>query len=363
MTFSLEQALSEFFNGSGGGIAYGGTELSSGPITGDSGDASDGGDGVGPDDPTDRPDYPIINDDPWEHGEWALDWSLYDGGYDRPYQLFYNDGTPPWHLLHEFYPDLIPPPPENIEDVGEESLDEVEKVALVYQGGTGSVLVTASLGTARSDVITAGGILHGGGGDDTLVGSRGFDILKGDEGNDHLNGGAGDDALYGGTGQDTLWGSFGNDTLYGEDGNDFLAGGEDGDDVLDGGAGDDNLWGGMGDDRIFGGLGNDVLVGEQGRDTFVFATTLSATGNVDRILDFNVAEDRIELSRAVFGGFGASVSLAVGASATAGGAQIVYNSATGDLSYDADGIGGAAQIKFAQLAADLALSASNFLLV
>jgi hypothetical protein len=33
MTFSLEQALAEFFDNSGGGAAYGGTYVVSGPIT------------------------------------------------------------------------------------------------------------------------------------------------------------------------------------------------------------------------------------------------------------------------------------------------------------------------------------------
>jgi len=126
---------------------------------------------------------------------------------------------------------------------------------------------------------------------------------------------------------------------------------------------DDLVAGGAGDDRLVGGAGNDVLHGEAGRDTFVFESALNAASNVDRIADFNTAEDWIGLSRSVFGGFGSAVSLSVGASAKAAGAQIVYDSATGALSYDADGTGAVAQVKFAQLAAGLALTASNFVLL
>ncbi|MGO4705990.1 hypothetical protein AB4072_09470 [Microvirga sp. 2MCAF38] len=56
----------------------------------------------------------------------------------------------------------------------------------------------------------------------------------------------------------------------------------------------------------------------------LFNTALNATSNVDQIVGFNVAEDRIELSRAIFGGFGAKVSLAIGDKANAAGPQIVY---------------------------------------
>ena len=79
--------------------------------------------------------------------------------------------------------------------------------------------------------------------------------------------------------------------------------------------------------------------------------------HVDRITDFNVADDKIQLDRGVFGGFGASVSLAVGSMANSGGAQIIYNSGTGDLSYDADGLGGGVAIKFATLSNTAGLSA------
>ncbi|MGO4706764.1 calcium-binding protein, partial [Microvirga sp. 2MCAF38] len=171
----------------------------------------------------------------------------------------------------------------------------------------------------------------------------------------------GQDTLYGGAGDDNIWAGNGNDVLYGEDGNDFLVG-QDGNDYLVGGTGADTLYGGTDDDRLAGGLGNDTLYGEHGRDTFVFDTALNAVSNVDQIIDFNVAEDRIELSRAIFGKFGANVSLAIGDKANAAGPQIVYKSSTGELFYDVDGTGLRAQVKFAVIGANLALTQDHFIL-
>jgi serralysin len=65
----------------------------------------------------------------------------------------------------------------------------------------------------------------------------------------------------------------------------------------------------------------------------------------------------------VFAGLGSTVSLAIGTMASNGGPQVIYNSGTGDLSWDADGLGGGAAIKFAMLAPGLALTANNFLVM
>jgi len=57
-------------------------------------------------------------------------------------------------------------------------------------------------------------IIAGGGGDDTLRGQYDDDWLYGEGGDDNLNGGVGNDHLYGGTGFDELHGSYGHDVLY-----------------------------------------------------------------------------------------------------------------------------------------------------
>lgn len=49
-----------------------------------------------------------------------------------------------------------------------------------------------------------------------------------------------------------------------------------------------------GNDRLIGGLGNDVLTGGAGLDTFVFLPT----DNADRIADFTIGQDHIELRAA-----------------------------------------------------------------
>ncbi len=90
-------------------------------------------------------------------------------------------------------------------------------------------------------------------------------------------------------------------------------------------------------------------------------------GNVDTVINFNVAADTIELDNAVFTGLAAGTldasAFHIGAAATDAGHRIVYDSATGALYFDADGLGGAAQVQFAMLAAGLALTNNDFLVV
>jgi len=69
-------------------------------------------------------------------------------------------------------------------------------------------------GTEGNDYLyayTAGSIVSGRGGNDTLIGNNGTDTLYGDAGNDTLYGGAGNDVLDGGSGFDVLRGEAGND--------------------------------------------------------------------------------------------------------------------------------------------------------
>lgn len=126
-------------------------------------------------------------------------------------------------------------------------LDTVDRLELHLSDGDSRVDLSGSPIPAE---------VHGGGGDDTLIGSRFGDTLMGDAGNDRLNGGRGTDMLIGGDGDDRLNGQAGRDTLQGGSG----------DDNLSGGGGNDRLEGGAGDDRINGQSGKDVLVGGPGMD-------------------------------------------------------------------------------------------------
>ncbi|AZB57893.1 hemolysin (plasmid) [Cereibacter sphaeroides] len=139
--------------------------------------------------------------------------------------------------------------------------------------------------------------------------------------------------------------------------------------VRPGEAGRDRLVGGAGGDLLDGGLAADVLLGGAGEDSFRFSTALGA-GNVDRILDFEVGEDLILLDRAIFAEAGGAGTLSFGAfhRNPSGAAQdasdrILYDTDSGFLSYDADGSGETAAVRFAQVSAGLSLTADDFYLV
>jgi Ca2+-binding RTX toxin-like protein len=99
----------------------------------------------------------------------------------------------------------------------------------------------------------------------------------------------------------------------------------------------------------------------------VFDTPLSATANVDTVRDFNVVDDTIRLENAIFtklaAGTLASGSLRTGPKAADSNDYVLYDAATGALSYDADGSGGGAAVKFAQLATGLALTSADILVI
>jgi Ca2+-binding RTX toxin-like protein len=138
-----------------------------------------------------------------------------------------------------------------------------------------------------------------------------------------------------------------------------------GNDVIRGLGGHDSLTGGAGNDSIYGGLGQDTLTGGSGSDDFFFDTA-PAADNIDRITDFAGADD-IVLARSVFTAFTKSGSLASaafwkGAEAHDASDRIIYDPTTGAVFYDPDGTGAAAQVHFADLATNLHLTASNFLI-
>lgn len=127
------------------------------------------------------------------------------------------------------------------------------------------------------------------------------------------------------------------------------------------------LIGNSGDNIIDGRGGRDVITGGAGRDQFHFTTPLG-TGNVDKILDFTVADDSIGLSRAIFtaagpvGVLGAD-AFTIGTTATDASDRIIYDSRTGVLLYDADGSGSGAAQQFALIGAGLALTHEHFLVL
>jgi serralysin len=80
-----------------------------------------------------------------------------------------------------------------------------------------------SAGADRVNLTQSGGVWHGLGGNDTIVGTSGNDTIFGDDGNDTLIGGAGVDSLNGGLGNDILWGDVNDVSFIGGGGYDVLA--------------------------------------------------------------------------------------------------------------------------------------------
>ncbi|MDD5277372.1 MAG: M10 family metallopeptidase C-terminal domain-containing protein [Methylovulum sp.] len=136
--------------------------------------------------------------------------------------------------------------------------------------------------------------------------------------------------------------------------------------ILSGGAGADTLTGGIGNDILDGGEGNDTLIGNNGSDVFRFTTAL--TGNVDKITDFSVVNDTIQLENAIFtqlaktGVLNANNFIKAAAAADVND-YVIYNDATGALLYDADGSGAGAAEQIALLGKGLALTHSDFVII
>lgn len=243
-------------------------------------------------------------------------------------------------------------------------------------------------------------------GADSFIGSSLPDVLLGYTGNDTLKGGAGADTLVGGSGADeyvvtagdviTEAAGGGIDTVKSAATWILKAGveklvltgaanasgtgntaantitGNAGDNVLKGLGGLDRLLGGGGDDVLDGGAGNDTLTGGTGADTFAFTTALSTNTNTDILTDFAAGTDLLRLKTTVFGALAAG-SLDASQFASGDGLtsaldaddRIVYNSGSGQLYYDADGVGGAAAVQFAVLGTNShpSLSATDFVIV
>ncbi|MDP9971727.1 VCBS repeat-containing protein [Variovorax paradoxus] len=230
------------------------------------------------------------------------------------------------------------------------------------EGVIGTNLADTLTGSASNDII------RGGGGSDTLDGAGGTgDLLDFSDGTAGLtftltqsSSTTSFNASAAGLGTDgyrnfegVIGTAFG-DTITGSASNDQLRGG----------GGNDVISGLAGDDRIVGGTGADILTGGADNDTFVFD---SAPNAVDSVTDFNASGsaasgDLIELSRGTFTALttasGSTLSAAEFASLNGGGAgdtvgagvHVIYDSATGNLYYDADGLGAANRTLVATLA-------------
>ena len=233
-------------------------------------------------------------------------------------------------------------------------------------------------------------------GNDSLLGLAGSDTLAGGGGNDTLDGGVSVDSLVGGEGDDAYIVTSGDIIVEGlDEGADSVTSSVDftlasnvenlvltgyavtgagneldnaltanaGPDVLIGLGGDDVLHGDVGADTLSGGAGNDTIYGDDTTsiDRVIFDAALSESTNVDLLVDIS-SSDRILLDDDIFTAFNAAASgslaatefyKAAGADAARTAQQhIIYDTDTGFLYYDADGVGGAAAVLFAQIGTD-----------
>ncbi|MFD2058809.1 calcium-binding protein [Mesorhizobium calcicola] len=132
-----------------------------------------------------------------------------------------------------------------------------------------------------------------------------------------------------------------------------------------------NVIGGNSGNNIINGLGgNDTLSGSTGQDTFVFTTALNASTNVDTITDFSVVDDTIWVDNAIFAALGGNGTLTANqfvknttGLAADGDDHIIYETDTGWLTYDTNGNASGGSTHFATLAANLALTNADFVVV
>jgi Ca2+-binding RTX toxin-like protein len=224
---------------------------------------------------------------------------------------------------------------ENIANVENLSLDAAATT------GLGNALSNELIGNAHANLLT------GLAGDDSILGAAGNDTLQGNQGADTLRGGLGDDELRGGQDGDVVYSGQGDDMALGAFGADELRGGL-GNDTVSGGQGNDSLFGGADNDLLQGRLGNDLLTGGAGADTFWF--NIAGAADADTVLDFEAGVDKIALDSTAF-------------TAQVFGLNILYDSGSGALSYDADGAGAASALPVATLQGAPALTASDFLVM
>ena len=294
-------------------------------------------------------------------------------------------------------------------DVVTELVDEGADAVFSSVGYTLAQALESLILTGTSDINGTGNAVA-----NSLLGNTGRNSLSGGDGNDTLDGAAGIDTAVGGAGNDTyvvnvtstgsledvisetgaadidtlkLTGTSTNVTavriglastlenldasatassLLNLSGNTLA-------NQITGNASGNVLAGGLGKDTLIGGLGKDMLIGGAGADSFVFNAVLDAASNVDRVVDFAAGTDKLRLDDDVFTAF--TVGVALTASQFVSGAgisaaqtadqRIVYNTTTGALYYDADGLNGEAAVQFAVLGSTThpSLGAGDFVIV
>ncbi|WP_232631320.1 beta strand repeat-containing protein [Methylobacterium sp. Leaf118] len=272
-----------------------------------------------------------------------------------------------------------------------DSAGDVVDESLAGSGGTDTV-TSATLSVDLTNITLFKGSIENvtllGQANLTLTGNGLANLLTGNEGANRIDGGAGADTMVGGAGNDTYLVDNAGDRVTEATGGGrdavavgvsyTLAAGQEIEELrvlqsagdravnLTGNSLAQTLTGSTGTNILNGGWGNDVLSGQGGADTFAFNSAIG-TGNVDRITDF-ASDDTIRLSKSIF------TTLATGAldpgrfkNITTGTAdaddRLLYKQSTGELFYDADGLGSGLKVKVAVLDNKAALTADDVFVV
>jgi Ca2+-binding RTX toxin-like protein len=231
--------------------------------------------------------------------------------------------------------------------------DHVESLRLTGSGninGTGNELNNTIWGTDAANVI------NGAEGADWMRGYLGNDIYYVDNANDQVieSGGQGIDEVRAGVSW-TINGNADVETLCTTSDAGVAA------INLTGNSTGNTVRGNNGANVINGGGGTDTLTGLGGADTFLF--TAAPTAGAATITDLNLAQDdTIRLYSASFplGMTVDSSEFVIGGAAQDANDNLIYNSANGQLLWDADGTGPMAAIHFATLPTNLPLSHDDF---
>jgi VCBS repeat-containing protein len=287
-----------------------------------------------------------------------------------------------------------------------ELLSTVENAATTTIDLTGGNQGGAILGNNGFNTLTGGtgmDVILGFAGNDTINGGDNTDNLFGMDGYDRLNGGNGNDFLDGGTGVDTMFGGNGFDVYVVDDSGDIARDNSAAGDIdsvvamvdyqLEQQSGIDqlfaidntastamllfgneianNIYGNAGANFLDGKAGTDQLTGYGGADIFnlsevgaIDQNNLNPTSSsVDTIVDFTPGVDKIRLDTTrIQGILGMSGIFETGAAATNASTRLLYDPATGLLSYDRDGNGSVGPQTLAQLSTGLALQFSDFII-
>ena len=254
--------------------------------------------------------------------------------------------------------------------------DRVFARASYHLNASAQVEVLATYDESKSDAID----LTGNELDNVVVGNAGSNRLEGGGGSDDLIGLGGDDRYYVDS-NDHVYESAGggNDRVFASTSYTLRAGSEvetlsttdnAGHTALDltGNELSQAIYGNDAPNVLDGKGGADDLIGFGGNDIFAFTSAIGpGTGNVDQIYGFVSGVDRVALDDAVFTGL-ATGTLAASAFVTGTAAQdaddrIVFNAATGQLFFDADGSGAGAAIHFATLTGGVTITAADFVVV